>query len=58
MKQRGQRTIDGKVYNQGGRVTGLNAKTIAQSEAAAKRARGHLVRLVKLSNVDYLVYEI
>lgn len=56
--QRGQRTIDGKVYSLGGRATGLNAKTIAQSEAAAKRKRGKLVRLVKLSNVDYLIYEI
>lgn len=56
--QRGQRTIDGKVYQQGGRVTGLNAKAVAESEAAAKRARGKLVRLVKLSNVDYLIYEL
>jgi len=58
MKQRGQRTIDGKVYNQAGRVTGLNAKAIAASEADSKRARGKLVRLIKLSNVDYLIYEI
>lgn len=58
MKQRGQRTIDGKVYSQGGRVTGLNAKAVAQSEAEAKRGRGKLVRLVKLSNVDYLIYEL
>lgn len=56
--QRGQRTIDGKVYSLGGRATGLNAKAVAQSEAAAKRKRGKFVRLVKLSNVDYLIYEI
>ena len=42
----------------GGRVTALNAKSIAESEANAKRARGKLVRLVKLSNIDYLIYEI
>lgn len=56
--KRGQRTIDGKVYQQGGRVTGLNAKAVAESEAAEKRARGKLVRLVKLSSVDYLIYEL
>ena len=53
MKQRGQRTIDGKVYNLGGRVTGLNAKATAQSEAKTKRARGHLVRLVTLATTNY-----
>ena len=58
MKQRGQRTIAGKVYTLGGRATGLNAKVVAESEAATKRARGKLIRLVKLSNVDYLIYEI
>ena len=58
MKQRGRRTIDGKIYNLGGRATGLNAKDVAQREALAKRERGHLVRLVKVSNVDYLIYEI
>jgi hypothetical protein len=58
MKKRGQRTIDGKVYQQGGRATGLNAKAVAVSEAETKRARGKLVRLVKLSNVDYLIYEL
>lgn len=56
--KRGQRTIDGKVYHLGCRVTGLNAKSVAQSEASTKRARGKLVRLVKLSNVEYLVYEL
>lgn len=58
MKQRGQRTINGKVYTLGGRVTCLNAKAIAESEADCKRARGKLVRLIKLSNVDYMIYEI
>ncbi len=56
--RRGQRTINGKVYTLGGRVLGLNAKSVAQSEAQAKRGRGKLVRLVKLSNVEYLIYEI
>lgn len=56
--KRGQRTIEGRVYSLGGRSTGLNAKSVAQSEAATKRARGKLVRLVKLSNVDYLIFEI
>lgn len=55
---RGQRTIDGRVYSLGGRATGLNAKAVAQSEAAAKRASGKLVRIVKLSSTDYLIYEI
>ena len=58
MHKRGQRTIDGRVYVLGGRVTALNAKSIAESEANAKRARGKLVRLVKLSNIDYPIYEI
>lgn len=56
--KRGQRTIDGKVYQLGCRVACLNAKLVAQSEAATKRARGKLVRLIKLSNIEYLVYEI
>lgn len=56
--RRGQRTIDGKVSSQGGRVIGLNAKALAESEAAAKRSRGKLVRIIKLSNVEYLIYEI
>jgi hypothetical protein len=56
--KRGQRTINGKVCNLGGRVTSLNAKAIAKSEADTKRARGKLVRLVKLSDVDYLIYEL
>lgn len=56
--QRGQRTINGKVYNQGGRVTGINAKQLAISEAETKRARGKSVRIIKVSNTDYLIYEI
>lgn len=56
--KRGQRTINGSVYILGGRTTGLNAKAVAQSEAAEKRKRGKLVRIIKLSNVDYLIYEI
>lgn len=58
MKKRGQRTFNGKVYSQGGRATGLNAEAIAKSEAEIKRGRGKLVRLVKLSRVDYLIYEL
>jgi hypothetical protein len=56
--KRGQRVINGKVYSLGGRVTGFAAKTIAENDAAAKRKRGHLVRLIKLSDVDYLVYQL
>lgn len=56
--KRGQRTINGRVYNLGGRTTGLNARSVALSEAEAKRARGKLVRVIKLSNVDYMIYEI
>ncbi len=56
--KRGQRTIAGKVYTLGGRATGLNAKEVAQAEAKTKRQRGKLVRLVKLSTVDYLIYEL
>lgn len=56
--QRGQRTINGSVYVLGGRATGLNAKTVAQSEADAKRKRGKQVRIIKLSDVDYLIYEL
>lgn len=58
IKTRGQRTINGRVYNLGGRTTGVNAREVALSEASAKRARGRLVRVIKLSNVDYLIYEI
>lgn len=56
--RRGQRTIGSRVYVLGGRCTGLNAKALAEAEAAAKRARGKLVRIIKLSNVDYMIYEI
>ncbi|WP_155293137.1 hypothetical protein [Comamonas testosteroni] len=55
---RGQRVIGGRVYSLGGRVTGLNAKELAQQEASAKRAAGKLVRIIKLSELDYLIYEI
>lgn len=57
MAQRGTRYINGKFFLLGGRVTGLNAKTTAESEANAKRARGKIVRLIKVSNHDYLIYE-
>lgn len=56
--KRGQRVIGGRVYKLGGRVTGFGAKAIAALEAEAKRARGKLVRIVKMSDVDYLIYEI
>lgn len=56
--QRGQRVIGGKVYNLGGRAVGFNAKAVAQSEAVVKRARGKLVRLIKLNELDYLIYEL
>ena len=56
--KRGQRTIDERVYSLGGRVTGVNAKSVAQSEATAKRVNDMLVRIVKLSETDYLIYEI
>lgn len=56
--QRGQRTINGRVYVLGGRATGVNAKAVAKSEAESKRQRGKLVRLVKLSEFDYLIYEV
>lgn len=55
---RGQRVIGGRVYSLGGRVTGLNAKKLAQQEASAKRAAGKLMRIIKLSELDYLIYEI
>lgn len=54
---KGQRVIEGRVYSLGGRAVGLNAKRIAQSEAAAKRATGKLVRIIKLSELDFLIYE-
>lgn len=56
--KRGQRTINGRVYLLGGRTTGLNAKAVALSEASAKRQRGKLVRLIKISEFDYLIYEL
>lgn len=56
--KRGQRVIGGKVYNLGSRVTGWGAKAIAALEAEAKRARGKLVRVIKLSEFDFLIYEI
>lgn len=55
--QRGQRTIGGRIYTLGGRATGLNAKAVAESEARSKRANGRLVRIIKLSNTDYMIYE-
>ncbi len=56
--KRGQRTINGRVYVLGGRTVGLNAKAVALSEAAAKRKRGKLVRIIKISELDYLIYEL
>lgn len=56
--KRGQRVIDGRVYSLGGRTTGLNAKELAQLEASAKRAAGKLVRIIKVNELDYLIYEI
>ena len=56
--KRGQRTIDVRVYSLGGRVTGVNAKSVAKAEATAKRVNDMLVRIVKLSETDYLIYEI
>lgn len=56
--KRGQRVIDGRVYSLGGRATGLNAKELAQLEASAKRAAGKLVRIIKVNELDYLIYEI
>lgn len=58
MKRRGQRTIEGRVYLLGGRACGANARNIALSEAAAKRAAGKLVRIIKRSELEYLIYEI
>lgn len=46
------------MYVLGGRTVGLNAKAVALSEAAAKRKRGKLVRIIKLSELDYLIYEL
>lgn len=57
-RKQGQRTIAGRVYNLGGRCAGVNAKRVAQSEANSKRRAGKLVRIVKVSEFDYLVYEI
>lgn len=56
--KRGQRVINGKVYNLAGRACGLDAKAVAKSEADAKRVRGKLVRLIKLNELDYLIYEL
>lgn len=56
--QRGQRVIGGKVYQLGGRTTGINAKVVAKAEANTKRANGKQVRLIKLAEGDYLIYEI
>lgn len=58
LRKRGQRTIDGRVYTLGGRTTGLNAKSVALSEADTKRRNGKLVRVFKRSEFDYLIYEI
>ncbi len=58
MMTKGQRTIDGKVYRLGGRITGIDAKGGAAAEASAKRRAGKLVRIVKVSNFDYMIYEL
>lgn len=54
---KGQRTIDGKIYLLGCRITGVNAKHEAQVEANAKRRRGLTVRIIKVSALNYLIYE-
>ena len=55
--RKGERYIGKKHFLLGGRATGLNAREVAISEAAAKRKRGKIVRIIKLSNVEYLIYE-
>ena len=56
--QNGHRTINGMVFILAGRTIGLNAKAIAQSEAATKRAQGHIVRVIKVNSYEYMIFQL